>query len=108
MGLNNTPPGYTDPRFKRLLWYLIGSTRGGFNRLKILELISSSPSNANQIASQLKLDYKTVIHHLEVLSKNGLVFTDDKNLYGAIFFLTPLMEKNYQLCKEIMDRIGKK
>jgi len=56
----------------------------------------------------LKLDYKTVVHHLEVLSKNGLVITDDKEVYGAIYFLTPLMEKNYQLCKEIMDKIGKK
>ena len=82
--------------------------KGGLNRIKILELISSNPSNANQIASQLKIDYKTAIHHLEVLSKNGLVITDNKEVYGATYFLTPLMEKNYQLCKEIMDKIGKK
>ncbi len=86
----------------------MGSTRGGFNRIKILELINSSPCNANQIASQLKLDYKTVVYHLEVLTKNGLVITDDKNVYGAIYFLSPLMEKNYDSCKEIMDKIGKK
>ena len=82
--------------------------KGGLNRIKILELISSTPSNANQIASQLKIDYKTAIHHLEVLSKNGLVITDNKEVYGATYFLTPLMEKNYQLCKEIMNKIGKK
>jgi len=106
--LNGGNTGYVDPRFKRLLWYLTCSTRGGFNRLKILELISSNPSNANQIASQLKVDYKTAIHHLDVLSKNGLVITDNRDVYGATYFLTPLMEKNYQLCKEIMDKIGKK
>ncbi len=90
------------------MWYLIGSTKGGFNRLKILQLLNSNPSNPNQIASQLKLDYKTVVHHLEVLTKNGLTITDNKEAYGATYFLTPLMEKNYQLCNEIMDKIGKK
>ncbi|MDP9492644.1 MAG: winged helix-turn-helix domain-containing protein [Thermoproteota archaeon] len=103
MGLNNPLPEHMDPRFGRLLWYLVGSTRGGLNRLKILELISSNPSNANQIASQLKLDYKTVVHHLEVLTSNGLVITDNRELYGATYFLTPLMERNYQLCEEIIE-----
>ena len=103
MGLNNPHPEHKDPRFGRLLWYLVRSTRGGLNRLKILELISSNPSNANQIAFQLKLDYKTVVHHLEVLTNNGLVLTDNRELYGATYFLTPLMETNYQLCEEIIE-----
>lgn len=100
--------GYLDPRFKRILWYLIGSTKGGVNRAKIIDLINNHPSNANQIASELTLDYKTVIHHLRVLSQNGLVITDNKDSYGATYFLTPLMEKNYPSFKEIMVRIGKK
>jgi hypothetical protein len=37
-----------------------------------------------------------------------LVITDNKNSYGATYFLTPLMEKNYASFKEIMVRIGKK
>jgi DNA-binding transcriptional ArsR family regulator len=86
--------GYIDPRFKRLLWYLIGSTKGGVNRAKILELINSRPTNANQIAEELLLDYKTVVHHLRVLSENGLIVTDNKESYGATYFLTPLMENN--------------
>ena len=99
---------YFDPRFKRLLWYLIGSTKGGSNRARILKLINSHPSNANQISSELKLDYKTVIHHLEVLLKNGLVITDNRESYGATYFLTPLLEKNYESFKEILAKIGKK
>ncbi|MGI0039807.1 MAG: winged helix-turn-helix domain-containing protein, partial [Nitrososphaera sp.] len=63
--------GYIDPRFKRILWYLIASSRGGINRAKIIDLVNSRPANANQIASELKLDYKTVLHHLKVLSENG-------------------------------------
>jgi DNA-binding transcriptional ArsR family regulator len=100
--------GYIDPRFKRLLWYLIGSTKGGVNRAKILELINSRPTNANQIAQALLLDYKTVVHHLRVLSENGLIVTDNKESYGATYFLTPLMENNILSFREILARIGKK
>ena len=100
--------GYRDPRFKRTLWYLIGSTKGGANRAKIIDLISSNPSNANQIASKLNLDYKTVIHHLKALSDNGLIITDNKETYGATYFLTPLMENNFESFKEILVKIGKK
>jgi hypothetical protein len=49
-----------------------------------------------------------VLHHLKVLSENGMVVTDDKETYGAIYFLTPLMEKNYASFHEILVRIGKK
>ena len=90
------------------MWYLIASSRGGVNRAKIIDLVNSRPANANQIASELKLDYKTVLHHLKVLSENGMVVTDDKETYGAIYFLTPLMEKNYASFHEILVRIGKK
>ncbi len=98
--------GYLDPRFKRVLWYLIASTKGGINRAKIVDLINSRPTNANQIASELKLDYKTVLHHLKVLLENGLIITDNKEAYGATYFLTPLMEKNLESFKEILAKIG--
>jgi len=99
---------YRDPRFKRVLWYLIGSTKGGANRAKIIDLLNTHPANANQIASELKLDYKTVVHHINALSENGLIVTDNKESYGATYFLTPLMEKNFDSLKEILAKIGKK
>ena len=99
--------GYIDPRFKRVLWYLIASSRGGVNRAKIIDLVNARPSNANQIASELKLDYKTVLHHLKVLSENGLVITENRDSYGATYFLTPLMEKNYSSFQEILARVKK-
>ncbi|MGA7140935.1 MAG: winged helix-turn-helix domain-containing protein [Nitrososphaeraceae archaeon] len=97
---------YFDPRFKRLLWYLIGTTKGGVTRARILEMLNFRPSNTNQIASELRLDYKTVVHHLEILSKNGLVITDNRDEYGATFFLTSLMEKNYSAFQEILSKIS--
>ena len=97
--------GYIDPRFKRVLWYLIGSTRGGANRAKILKLLNERPANPNQVSTTLKLDYKTVLHHLKILSENGLVITDDKDKYGATYFLTPLMENNYTSFRAILEKV---
>lgn len=99
---------YQDPRFKRILWYLIGSTKGGANRARVIDLLNLHPANANQIASELNLDYKTVIHHLKALSDNGLIITENKESYGATYFLSPLMEKNFESFKEILVKIGKK
>jgi DNA-binding transcriptional ArsR family regulator len=99
--------GYIDPRFKRVLWYLIASSRGGVNRAKIIDMINTRPANANQIASELKLDYKTVLHHLKVLTENGMIITENKETYGATYFLTPLMEKNYSSFQEILARVKK-
>jgi DNA-binding transcriptional ArsR family regulator len=99
---------YFDPRFKRILWYLIASTRGGVNRAKIVRLLNSHPANANQIATELKIDYKTVVHHLRVLAENGLIITDSMDSYGATYFLTPLMEKNYQIFRTLVGKIEEK
>ena len=78
-GIPGDRGGYVDPRFKRVLWYLIGSTKGGANRAKILKLLNERPANPNQLSTVLKLDYKTVLHHLKILSENGLVITDTKD-----------------------------
>ena len=72
-----------------------------------MNLINEMPANANQISTNLNLNYKTVIHHLNVLIKNGLIITEDKEIYGSIYFLTPLMEQNFQLFKEMLDKIRK-
>jgi DNA-binding transcriptional ArsR family regulator len=86
---NNTGRGYFDPRLNGCFGTWLAVPEVGVNRAKILDLISSRPSNPNQIASELKLDYKTIVHHLDVLSKNGLNITYNKESYGAIYFLTP-------------------
>ena len=87
---------------------MIASTRGGVNRAKIINFLSESPSNANQLSNQLKLDYKTIVHHLDVLKKNSLIVTDNEESYGATYFISPIIEKNYSAFEEIMVRIGKK
>ncbi len=93
---------------KNLLWYLIAGTKGGETRGKIIELLNKKPSNANKIAEILKLDYKTVRHHLEVLEKNNIITAINKGNYGAVYFLSDSMNANIKLFDEIWGQFGKK
>ena len=92
---------------KYLLGWLIAGTRGGPTRAKIIEALKETPQNANQLATLLKMDYKTMRHHLEVLEKNKII-TSIGDRYGATYFLTQTMEENYGMFEEIMKKIGKK
>jgi DNA-binding transcriptional ArsR family regulator len=92
---------------KYLLGWLIAGTRGGPTRAKIIESLKDKPQNANQLATLLGMDYKTMRHHLEVLEKNRLI-TSVGDRYGATYFLSQVMEDNYSLFEEIMSKIGKK
>ena len=62
--------------------------------------------NANQLAENLKVDYKTVQHPLRVLEENGLVAPSEKGAYGAMIFLTPKMEEAFPFLEEIWSNIG--
>jgi DNA-binding transcriptional ArsR family regulator len=97
-----------NPRsLKYLLGWLIAGTRGGPTRAKMIQALKETPQNANQLATLLKMDYKTMRHHLEVLEKNKII-TSIGDRYGATYFLSQTMEENYGLFEEIMNKIGKK
>ena len=96
-----------DYRFKMILWFIISGTRGGVNRVKILNLIKDKPQNANKIATILNLDHKTVVHHVKILSKNELIVKAEKD-YGAEYQLTQIMKKNQSVLEEIMKKVGTK
>jgi DNA-binding transcriptional ArsR family regulator len=90
-----------------LLGWLIAGTRGGPTRAKIILALNETPQNANQLATLLKMDYKTMRHHLEVLEKNKMI-TSVGDRYGATYFLSQTLEDNYILFEEIVNKIGKK
>ena len=92
---------------KRILWWLIAGTKGGVNRARMINVLNERPYNANQLSEMLNLDYKTVRHHLKVLSENNLVVSSGSN-YGAMYFLTSTMETNYALFEEIWEKINNK
>jgi len=92
---------------KYLLGWLIAGTRGGATRAKIIEILRETPQNANQLATTLNMDYRTIRHHLEVLEKNKLI-TSAGDRYGMTYFLSSAMEENYAMFEEIMKKIWKK
>ncbi len=92
---------------QRLLWHLIVGTRGGINRARILLLLKDRPYNANSLAEELGLDYKTARHHLRVLRKNDLVMVS-KEEHSTLYFLTPTMLRLWEDFEGIWKKIGKK
>ncbi|MEE8168723.1 MAG: winged helix-turn-helix domain-containing protein [Candidatus Hydrothermarchaeales archaeon] len=92
---------------KRVLWWLLAGTRGGATRARIIIELEKRPYNANQLADRLKLDYKTVRHHLDILVDNKILTTAGEK-YGTPYFLTEEMEENFELFQEIWEKIGKK
>ena len=69
--------------------------------------MKQQPSNANQLAQKLGMDYKTIRHHLGVLVKNRLVIGVGEG-YGAMYFISPDLEQNYDEFMKIWERIGSK
>ena len=92
---------------KYLLGWLIAGTRGGATRAKIIGTLKETPQNANQLATQLGMDYRTIRHHLKVLEKNRLITTAGEG-YGTTYFLSPALEENYVIFEEIVNRMWKK
>ena len=85
---------------RQVLWWLIGGSRGGRNRLRIVHALEDRPRNTNQLSNHLDLNYKTVQHHLEILTENDIVTTEGDS-YGQLYFLTTRMEQNLDVLEEI-------
>ena len=93
-----------DPNARRLLWFLFAGSKGGLNRMKIIDLIKEKPYNINQLAESLGLDYKAVQHHISVLEKNNLV-TRLGEKYGVLYFFSNYLESNIEAFNEVRSKI---
>ncbi len=87
-----------------VLWYVLTGTRGGENRVRILEAIDQRPRNANQLAEDLDLDYKTVRHHLDVLVENDVV-TRSGDDYGAVYLPSEQARDHWDVIQEIVSQL---
>ena len=96
-----------DPEAKRLLWYLFAGSRGGENRIRIIDLIKEQPHNINQLADLLGIDYKSVQHHIGVLEKNNMV-TKTGEKYGVLYFISNYLEANINAFNEVKAAIDKR
>src|ERR671929_702522 len=96
-----------DPEAKRLLWYLFAGSRGGENRIRIINLLKEHPYNMNQLADAMSIDYKAVQHHINVLEKNNMVSKAGEK-YGVLYFVSNYLEANMEAFNEIKAAIEKK
>ncbi|MCD6496206.1 MAG: winged helix-turn-helix transcriptional regulator [Candidatus Aenigmarchaeota archaeon] len=93
--------------FGRILWYVFATTRGGPTRVRIMDLLDKRPYNMHQISKELRLDYKTVQHHIRVLEENRVVTAEEKK-YGTIYFPSGLFENVKDIFNEIKNKVGEK
>jgi DNA-binding transcriptional ArsR family regulator len=87
-----------------VLWYVLTGTRGGKNRVRILQALDDRPRNANQLAEDLDLDYKTVRHHLDVLMDNDILENSGDD-YGAVYLPTERVRANWDTVEEIFAEV---
>jgi len=94
-----------DPDLRRTLWFLLGGKRGGENRSKIIHRIRGRPSNLNQLANDLDLQYKAVQHHIRILVSSSLVVSSGEK-YGAVYTLSPWFEHHIEMFEQICAKLG--
>ncbi|MFA6319598.1 MAG: winged helix-turn-helix domain-containing protein [Bacteroidales bacterium] len=84
------------PQIKQLLEWLILGSKGGETRKKIIFALRKKPSNIHNLALQLKMDYKSIQHHINILTENQLITHMGKS-YGKVFFISPELEDQFDL-----------
>jgi predicted ArsR family transcriptional regulator len=88
-----------------VLWYVLTGTRGGKNRVRLLQALDERPRNANQLAEDLDLDYKTVRHHLDVMMENNVV-ENSGNGYGTVYLPSDRARSHWDTVETIFTQVG--
>ena len=94
-----------DPELRRTLWFLLGGKRGGENRARIIWSLRAKPSNINQLATELGLQYKAVRHHIKILVGSSLLVPSGAG-YGAVYLLTQWFEYHFEQFEQISIKLG--
>lgn len=75
-------------------------------RIKILKSIIDDPKNANQISKDIDVNYRTIEHHLKLLSENKLIMAQGEG-YGKVYFVSSLISENMHLLKKVFNETEK-
>lgn len=94
-----------DPDLRRLLFFLLGGSRGGENRARIIRCLREKPSNMNQLAGRLDLQYKAIQHHIRVLTNNSLLVSSGEKC-GTIYSLTRWFEAHIDIFYQVCEKLG--
>ena len=93
--------------FGRILWYVFATSKGGPTRIRIVDLLEKRPYNMHQISKELKLDYKTIQHHIRVLEENRVITAEEKK-YGTIYFPSAMFDGVKDIFNGIKNKVGEK
>ena len=64
------------------------------------------PYNANQLSDALELDYRTMRHHLDVLTKNHILAKPEGKAYGSMYFVSGGMEAEMEVFEKIKTSVA--
>ena len=99
-----------DAHMKDLFSSVFTGMSGRYTRLRIIFAITGDPMNSMQLSKQLKLDYKTIQHNVEVLEKNNFIIRKGEG-YGDLFFPSDLISSNlptlYSVIRKVEVRLDK-
>ena len=87
------------------LFNMVMGNKGGKTRMEILDAILIMPSNANQLAKKLKLDYKTITYHMNIICKHKYATKEKFGKYTRYYPSDKLIKKldEYNLIKECIQ-----
>ena len=100
--LNNADNVKTNNELTNLL---IGR-KGGRTTVKIIDQLLVHPYNMNQLSKVLKVDYKTVKYHMNLILKLKLVEGNGKK-YGSLYFPSKKLINNLNEYEEIKKYLNK-
>lgn len=96
-----------DKQMKELFSTVFTGMGGRYTRLRILCAITGEPMNAMRLSKVLSLDYKTIIHSIEVLEKNNLIIRKGEG-YGDLFFPSELISSNLPTLYHVIRKVESK
>lgn len=79
---------------------LILGRKGGKTTIKIIDQLLYRPHSINQLSKTLKLDYKTIQYHIELILNLELVEHNNKK-YGTLYYPTKKLINNLKEYKQI-------
>ena len=90
---------------KELTDLLLGR-KGGKTTMKIIDQLLYRPHNINQLSKILKLDYKTIEYHINIIARFELVECNGKS-YGALYYPTKKLINNLKDYEQIKNYLNK-
>lgn len=91
---------------RSMLWYLLVGTRGGANRIRLIERLLRGPCNAHRLAEEMELDYRTVRHHLRLLEQAGAVARPVGALYAAPYEISGYFAAHPEFIAEFRNQLS--